>query len=34
MPFLSLSFHLRHVPLTLALAGVLGFGALCLAFPV
>jgi hypothetical protein len=29
-----LSFRLRHVPLTLALAGDLGFGALCLAFPV
>ena len=33
MPFLFLPFQTRYVPLTLALAGVLGFGALCLAFP-
>ena len=33
MSFLSLPFHLRYVPLTLAFAGVLAFAALCLAFP-
>ena len=33
MPFLSLPFHLRHLPLTLACAGFLGFGTLALAFP-
>lgn len=33
MPFLSLPFHLRHLPLTLACAGFLGFGTLGLAFP-
>ena len=33
MPFLSLPFQLRFVPLTLAFVGILGFAALCLAFP-
>jgi len=33
MSFLSLPFHLRFIPLTLAFAGILGFAALCLAFP-
>jgi glutamate synthase domain-containing protein 2 len=33
MSFLSLPFHLRFLPLTLAFAGVLAFAALCLAFP-
>ena len=33
MSFLSLPFHLRFIPLTLALGGVLVFAALCLAFP-
>ncbi len=33
MPFLSLPFRLRYLALTLALAGFLGFGALCLAVP-
>ena len=33
MPFLSLPFQLRFVPLTLAFVGILVFAALCLAFP-
>ena len=33
MSFLSLPFHPRFIPLTLAFAGILGFAALCLAFP-